>query len=65
MWLGEIPSPYQYLLISDENFDKFEGEVDSEDIFKEMTTVVICNNCGRLLIFWDKNNREATSYKRE
>ena len=34
--LGEIPSPNQYLMISDVLFDKFQGYVDAEEIYKEI-----------------------------
>ena len=30
IWLGEIPSPNQWMIISDIEYDQFEDKVDTE-----------------------------------
>lgn len=63
--LGEIPSQNQSLIISDLKFDYFQGNVDVEEIYKEMKIVVHCNKCERLHVFWDGFNFIPTIYKKE
>ncbi len=63
--LGEIPSPNQYLLISDMEFDKFQGHVEAEDIYKEMKPVVHCSQCERIHIFWNGFNQPFDSYRKD
>ena len=59
---GEIPNPIEWLTISDEAFDSFEGEVDSEVIYREMKNILKCPICGRLWFFWNGFGNEPTSY---
>ncbi|OXB25330.1 hypothetical protein B0A80_01475 [Flavobacterium tructae] len=61
--LGEIPSPNQYLMISDVLFDKFQGYVDAEEIYKEMKLVVHCKECQRLHIYCNGFDKDAIIYQ--
>lgn len=63
--LGEIPSPHQWLIISDVQYDEFQGLVDSEDLFLKMEIVVKCNVCERLHVFWDGFDKPQTIYMKE
>lgn len=63
--LSEIPSPNQKLIISDIKYDKFEGLVDAEEVFKSMHIVAECNECGRIYIFHNGFNEAPTVYKKE
>lgn len=65
IWLGEIPSPHQWLIISDEAYDKFEGKVDAEEIFAKMEIVVRCKVCDRLHVYWNGFDKPRTIYKKE
>ncbi len=60
--LSDIPSPNQWLIISDVEFDKFSGMVNSEDVFNKMKIAVKCNQCGRLHIYWDGFDKDAIIY---
>lgn len=50
--LGEIPNPNEWLIISDVDFDKFSGNIDSDKIFRSAISMLQCGRCGRLLIYW-------------
>lgn len=63
--LGEIPSPHQYLMISDVEYDSFHGQVDAEDVYAAMKLVAKCPNCARLHIFWNGYGSPQTVYKIE
>jgi len=63
--LSGIPSPNQYLIISDADFDNFEGKVDAELIYSKMQIVVKCPSCKRLYIYCDGFDKEPTIYKLE
>ncbi|MCP3659277.1 MAG: hypothetical protein GY830_02745 [Bacteroidetes bacterium] len=63
--MSEIPNPNEWLLISDVEYDNFSGQIDSEKLYMKMKTMLVCQKCKRLLIFWSDKIREATSYKLE
>ncbi len=63
--LGEIPSPNQFLIISDEEFDKFQGNIDAEEVYSAMKIVAKCNACERLYFFWNGFTNEPEIYWRE
>ncbi|MBC8988173.1 hypothetical protein H9X96_20660 [Pedobacter sp. N36a] len=65
IWLGEIPSPHQWLIISDVEYDKFEGQIDPEILYSKMEIVVRCNVCDRLHVFWDGFDKPQTIYIKE
>jgi len=60
--LGQIPSPHQYLIISDVEYDRFEGQVDAEVVYGAMKIIVKCSNCERLHIFWNGFNNPPMIY---
>lgn len=63
--LSDIPSPNQRLMISDVDYDKYWGKIDAEELFKEMTLVVVCPNCGRLYIYYDGFDKPPIIYKKD
>lgn len=63
--LSEIPSPNQFLMISDIDYDKYQGLVDAEDIFRAMNIVVICPNCGRLYVYRNGFDMPPIIYKKD
>lgn len=50
---GDIPCAIEWLFISDVDFDKFQGSIDSESLYRHMNSFLKCNNCNRLYIFWN------------
>lgn len=59
---GEIPCKDEWLCISDQAFDKMSGTIDSEVLYKQMTSILKCAVCGRLWIFWDGFDRPPKAY---
>ena len=60
---GEIPNPIEWLTISDVDYDAYEGNVDAEELYREMKSILRCPSCGRLWAFWDGFESEPISYK--
>lgn len=63
--LGEIPSANQLLIISDEEFDNFHGNLDSEMVYSAMKIVAKCNSCERLHFFWNGFENKPEVYTKE
>lgn len=63
--LGEVPSPNQYMIISDIDYEKYQGLINAEDLYLKMSIVAKCSNCGRLYIFWNGFNNAPSVYKVE
>jgi len=63
--LSEIPSPNQFMIISDVEMDQFTGSVESEDVYRSMKIVANCPNCHRLHIFWEGFNENPSTYVKE
>lgn len=62
--LSEIPSPNQYLMISDISFERyFDIEIKAEELYNEMKIVVHCSNCGRLHVFYNGFDKEPVIYQ--
>ena len=59
---SEIPSPSQYLFISDVDYDKYQGEIDAETLYLEMKSFLVCGNCGRIWMFWNGFKHEPREY---
>ena len=49
--IGKIPNPNEWLTISDCEFDNYQGQVNSEDLYKKMSHYLECDRCSRLLFF--------------
>lgn len=56
--------PSELLLISDVKYDEFEGQIDAEVLYREMTHAFICSTCRRLWIYWDGFQSAPTEYER-
>jgi hypothetical protein len=59
---GEIPNPIEWLLISDVDFDKFAGMVDSEQIYVSAKNLLRCPKCLRIWIFWNGFSESPQSF---
>jgi hypothetical protein len=62
---GEIPSYNELLIISDVDFDKYEGKIDAEELYKNMKSVLHCNKCNRWWFFKDGFDNKPICYIRE
>lgn len=61
--LGEIPSRDQWMIISDEAYDQFFGDVDAEKIYLAMKIMLKCPNCGCLWVYWDGFKEPPSVYR--
>lgn len=59
---GEIPCPIEWLFISDTDYDSFSGQVDSEELYRQMKSFLKCHNCSRLWIFWSGFGSDPAEY---
>ncbi|HLO87733.1 MAG TPA: hypothetical protein VK203_22380 [Nostocaceae cyanobacterium] len=59
---GEIPNPNEWLIISDVDYDLYSGSINSEELYKEMKSMLICNKCSRLWIYWEGSEKEPVAY---
>lgn len=62
---GPIPHPYQWMLMSDQDFDAFTGLVQAEDVYSNATVAFRCPHCDRLHVFWQGIEADATVYAPE
>ncbi|GAB3939874.1 hypothetical protein GCM10028805_00800 [Spirosoma harenae] len=62
--IGEIPTPDQWNMISDIEYDSFAGSIDSEQLYSKMKVVLKCPVCGRLYVFWNGWQADPTCYEK-
>lgn len=58
-----IPNPIEWCVISDTDFDKFQGLIDSEELYLSMKSILECPNCGRLYFFKQGFNTKPIVYQ--
>jgi len=63
--LSEIPSPYQWMTISDVEYFKFNEVIEFDVLYSKMDIMVKCNSCGRLHVFWDGIEKPQTIYSKD
>jgi hypothetical protein len=59
---GEIPCPNEWLFISDVEFDKFSGNVDAEEIYNAIKSLIKCSRCDTIWFFWNGFQAEPQQY---
>jgi len=59
---GEIPCSNEWLLMSDIEFDQFSGQIDVEEIYKAMKSLIKCPQCGAIWLFWNGFQAEPQRY---
>ena len=62
---GEIPNPFQYLYISDQDFEPFGDTIDTSILYQRMNIFFKCSNCERLWFFENGIEAIPTSYLKE
>jgi hypothetical protein len=65
--LGAIPSPHQWLIISDEEYDEhFSSELINADyLHLKMKIVVTCEHCQRCHFYINGFNQKPITFIRE
>ncbi|MDQ0888850.1 hypothetical protein QFZ81_003938 [Paenibacillus sp. V4I9] len=59
---GDIPCKIEYKFISDVDYDKYDAQIDSEELYTKMQSFFKCPDCQRLWIFWDGFDNEPQEY---
>jgi hypothetical protein len=62
---GDIPNPIEWKIMSDVQFDMFEGIVDVELVYRACNSMFRCAKCGRLWVYWDGFDAEPACYSPE
>lgn len=59
---GEIPNPFEWLWISDVDYDAFSGQVNAEDIYKSFGHALRCPTSGHVWVFENGMNAAPRGY---
>jgi hypothetical protein len=61
---GDIPHPYEWLLIADRDVpdSAWEGETSIKQIYELANHAFKCPTCGRLWVFWDGFDADPKRY---
>lgn len=62
--LQDIPCKIQYNFISDEEYDKYHGSIQAEELYHRMKMFFKCQECDSLWFFWDGFDGEPIEYAR-
>jgi len=62
---GDIPNPVEWKIMSDVQFDEFQGTVDVEQVYRACGSMFRCETCGRLWIYWNGFDTEPSCYSPE
>lgn len=62
---GQIPCPIEWLTISDVEYDSYHGEIDAEELYRNMKHILKCPNCKRLNIYWNGFSNKPEIFKLE
>jgi hypothetical protein len=60
--LQKIPNEDEYKFISDCDYDKYNGEINSEELYMNMESFIKCKTCGRLWFFWNGLDKDPQEY---
>jgi hypothetical protein len=61
---GDIPHPYEWLLLADNDVpeDAWEGRIGWKQLYDRVTHAFKCPACGRLWVYWDGFASKPTRY---
>lgn len=62
---GAIPNELEWKILSDVEFDRFEGLVDAEEVYLASNSMFRCPTCGRLWIYWNGMEQSPQCYRPE
>jgi len=62
---SKIPNPNELLFIHDEEYDLYEGMIDSDELYAKMKRILVCNKCNRMWVYWKGYDHLPISYVRE
>lgn len=59
---GEIPSPHEWLFISDIDYDRHTGMIEIEELYRDSKSALRCPTCGTLFVFWEGFDHVPAEY---
>lgn len=59
---GDIPCSIEYNFISDVEYDKYQDQIDAEELYLDMKSFLKCPECNRLQIFWNGFGEKPEEY---
>lgn len=59
---GLIPNPVEWRMVSDIDFDAFQGLVQAEDVYQAATIMYRCPVSGHLWVYWQGVDRPPSLY---
>ncbi|WP_413208407.1 hypothetical protein [Rhodospirillum sp. A1_3_36] len=62
---GVIPNSLEWLIISDSDYEKIEGNIDSEELYMKFKSIIKCDNCRKIWIYWNGFQDEPVCYKED
>jgi hypothetical protein len=62
---SEIPNPNEWVIISDIEFDSFPNNLNKDELYRQMKSMLVCPTCKRILVFWNGFDNDPTFYKPE
>lgn len=63
--LSGIPSKHQFLFVADAEYDKFKGDINTDDLYARMQIFIECPVCSRIHIFWNGFDNLPAVYNKE
>lgn len=62
---GDIPNPAEWLLIADVVLDPMQEPLNRMALYMSSAHAFICDQCGRIWVFWSGFDGDPISYRRE
>lgn len=59
---GSIPNPNEWRLLSDSEFDAYQGLVQAEDVYRATTIMYRCPASDHLWIYWQGFDQPPSLY---
>jgi hypothetical protein len=59
---SDIPCKIEYKFISDVDYDKYDAQIDSEELYMKMQSFFKCPDCQRLRVFWNGFDNAPQEY---
>lgn len=60
--VSEMPCKTEFIFISDSEYDRFEGDINTDKLYVQMKSFFQCTECKRLWVFWEGFNKKPTEY---
>lgn len=59
---SQVPNPNEWLMISDVEYDSYDSGTSLGELYGNMKSILKCDTCGGLWIYWNGFDNEPTFY---